>query len=86
MNTTKTVSKKRVVHYLTDHWNAITIGYPAFVWPIDHTSPLVSNTKLVETSMVLSHNKESGRFETENSIYLPYQPENDFDEFEEVLA
>ena len=42
-----------------------------FVYPVDHTSPLVSNTKACLTSPVIFIDTESGEFHTLNSIYKP---------------
>lgn len=47
------------------------IGLPMFVYPVDHTSPFVSNEKVCMTSPVLSFDKETGEFCTLNSIYRP---------------
>lgn len=46
---------------------SIQVGQPAFVYPIDHPSSLVSNKSLVRTSPVVK-SYPSG-FETENTIY-----------------
>jgi hypothetical protein len=47
-------------------------GFPAFVTPIDHPNPegLVSNTKQVLTSPVVSYDEKTGRLETLNTIYI----------------
>lgn len=47
------------------------IGSPAFLFPIDHPSPLVTNTGPVRTSYVVAYDKETGTLETENTIYTP---------------
>lgn len=41
------------------------------VHPIDHTSPLVSNSTHVYTSTVQAHDEETGVFVTQNSLYIP---------------
>lgn len=61
---------KKIVHYDATKKSLIAVGMSAIVKPIDHTSPLVSNKKLVVTSRVIAKHK-CGRFETENSIYVP---------------
>ena len=48
-----------------------TIGKRVVLFPHNHTSPLVSNTKLVITSPVISYS-ETGVIETENTIYVPH--------------
>lgn len=64
---------KRVVFYDPNHGALIPIGSSAVVYPINHDSPLVSNTKHVKTSAVISANSETGEFETENTLYKPYK-------------
>lgn len=63
---------KPIVRYtpIPDH-DFIEAGYRALVLPVDHPSPYVSNTRSVSTSRVLSHNKDTGEFETLNTIYKP---------------
>ncbi len=62
---------KTVVHYLKDSLQPVRIGSPAFLRPIDHTSPYVSNQGIARTSNVVAHDPITGRVETLNSIYLP---------------
>ena len=66
---------KKVVSYLPQG-SHIRVGYGAIVHPLDHTSELVSNTCPVTTSKVIRHDKNSGEFETENSIYKPQRTIN----------
>jgi len=58
---------KPVVHYRSHPDSYLKVGERAYVLPIDHPSPLVSNTKMVFTSRVVSLNSEG--FETMNTIY-----------------
>jgi len=61
---------KPIVHYYPGHDDRIRVGSSAFICPIDHPDTgNVSNQSVVRTSNVISHNKETGDFETENSIY-----------------
>lgn len=60
---------KKVVHYTPSELQLISKGVPALVFPVDHPSPLVSNTKMVKTSLVHSYNPTTGEFETLNTIY-----------------
>ena len=60
--------KKATVHY-TDAVNII-VGGRATLKPVDHTSPLVSNTKWATTSTILSVEPNGTTFETLNSIYV----------------
>lgn len=46
----------------------IVVGLPALVEPIDHPSPLVTNTKPVYTSNVVGITPRG--FETENTVYV----------------
>lgn len=62
---------KPIVHYVTDNNPFIAVGKRVLVTPVDHPSPLVSNTKLVLTSEVLSYNQLNGEFETQNTYYKP---------------
>lgn len=61
---------KPVVKYRVSDSDRIMVGHPAYVHPIDHTSPLVSNTRFVFTSPVVSKS-DDGSFETANSVYVP---------------
>ena len=60
---------KPIVHYKTVQNCKIVIGNPALVAPIDHPSDMVSNEKAVLTSLVVSHDEDTGEFETENTCY-----------------
>jgi len=60
---------KAVVHYDTKKPYGMA-GKRFFCHPIDHTSPLVSNTKEVLTSEVVWVH-EDGSVETQNSLYVP---------------
>lgn len=46
-------------------------GQGAIVKPVDHPSCLVTNLKLVLTSPVIKYDRETGEFETLNTIYRP---------------
>lgn len=61
---------KNTVHYVG---KPMVLDGFAYLTPIDHTSDLVSNTKLVRTSKVVSYDEATGRLETLNSIYVPVQ-------------
>lgn len=64
--------EKKIVHYSSIIPSmGLILGYPTFVNPIDHTSPLVSNTKACLTSPIIFIDTESGEFHTLNSIYKP---------------
>lgn len=62
---------KPVVHYQNDKDHFIEAGRGAFVFPVDHPSDRISNIKLIQTSTVQTHNKETGEFETLNTCYRP---------------
>lgn len=62
---------KRVVFYDPSAETFILLGSSAYVFPINHDSPLVSNTKHVLTSEVISVDPGTGEFETLNTIYKP---------------
>lgn len=63
--------QKKIVHYKKDSDVHIYVGASAVVFPIDHPGPLVSNTKYIQTSTVISYNRATGEFETLNTIYKP---------------
>lgn len=63
----KTIVKPTVRYNLNEVYR-ITVGMPAMVHPIDHSSEFVSNENIVETSRVL--NVDGHTFETENTIYV----------------
>lgn len=62
---------KPIVNYKPSDIDFIQIGCRATVIPTNHPSDLVSNTKIVLTTEVISYNKETGEFETLNTIYKP---------------
>ncbi len=64
------MTDKKIVHYKAGPGQYIRVGKCAVVWPIDHYSDMVSNEKAVITSLVLSFNKVTGGFETQNTIYV----------------
>lgn len=64
---------KPVVHYDPSKTFMIEVGVSGFICPVDHPSELVSNTKIVRTSIVKKHDKSTGVFETENTIYRPIE-------------
>ena len=52
----------------------LEIGKPTYVRPVDHPSDLVSNTTLARTSYVVKIDYDNpGRFETENTVYVPFE-------------
>lgn len=71
------MSDKKIVHYdtrmgvqLVEYSN----GQGAMVYPVDHPDTWnVSNENVCFTSKVVSWDETSGRLETMNTIYLPYQ-------------
>jgi hypothetical protein len=63
---------KKIVHYQGQPALPVIKGYSAFVWPTDHPSEQVSNTKCVQTSAVVWTDGENPpTFETMNSRYVP---------------
>jgi hypothetical protein len=62
---------KKIVHYIPTEIE-IKVGSSAIVLPVDHYNyPTVSNEEIAITSWVVAYDKETGIFETENSIYHP---------------
>lgn len=68
-------NSKKIVRYTPDNslikLERIRTGYPAFLFPVDHPGPHVTNTTLVRTSPVLRVDVDTGEIETENTIYVP---------------
>jgi len=68
---------KPVVHY--SKLMFCQVGWRARVIPVDHANPLewqhVVNGVENITSVVLNYDKETGEFETKNSIYRPIKEE-----------
>ncbi len=62
---------KAIVHYYADKGTFIKKGMGAMVYPVDHTSPHVSNSSFCHTSKVIRYDEDTGEFETQNSIYKP---------------
>jgi hypothetical protein len=62
--------QKPVVKYKPTEYDKIKLGINAFIFPMTHTSPFVSNNTHVFTSVVIRIG-ENGEFETKNSIYRP---------------
>ena len=63
--------KKPIVQYDPSKGSYINVGESAFVFPIDHPSLLVSNTKFISTSEVIICDTTTGVFETLNTEYVP---------------
>ena len=61
---------KPTVHYDASKSSFITVGAPASVFPLDHPSPHVRNTREAITSRVI-RKEDDGTFETQNTIYVP---------------
>lgn len=65
---------KPIVHYDPNYPVAIEVGCSAFVKPVDHPGDgpgqMVTNTKMILTSMVISAMSD-GCFETLNTRYVP---------------
>lgn len=59
--------QKKKVRY-TKVYGEIRIGEPAYILPVDHPSPLVSNETMARTSKVIAFNQEG--FETMNTLYI----------------
>jgi hypothetical protein len=63
-------SNKPRVLYKDGSANSIRVGKSVTLFPINHTSPYVSNEVFAFTSdVVVDHG--GGVFETQNSLYLP---------------
>ena len=73
MRLKETKIMKKVVHYDPSGFICYIVeGEVAIVYPIDHPdTERVSNKKPVRTSTVVSYDKETGIFETLNTIYIP---------------
>jgi hypothetical protein len=65
------MSKKPIVHYQPSNDDHIKLNESALVYPTDHWSYLVSNKRIVHTSMVVYYDRATGVFETMNTIYKP---------------
>jgi hypothetical protein len=69
---------KPTVRYMMEKHGYIRVGHSAIVTPLDHPNHLpghfVSNLESVHTSTVLKYDKDTGRFETKNTIYIKAQP------------
>lgn len=62
---------KPIVHY-KGAIGPIVVGRSATVFPVDHyNTTLVSNKKHAFTSTVVSYDQETGKFETQNTQYVP---------------
>ena len=63
---------KSIVHYYKNLMHDINLGGKAFIHPVDHPdTERVSNTTWVFTSKVISHDPDTGEFETLNTKYVP---------------
>lgn len=60
---------KPIVHFKGEPHFPLELGKGAYVYPVDHPSDLVSNTKLVYTSDVIAIHSD-GSFETKNTHYI----------------
>lgn len=68
---------KPIVHYRgkAEIFKTITTESVAYLFALDHPNHIpghdVRNPETVRTSAVLSHDVETGRIETKNTIYMP---------------
>lgn len=62
--------EKKTVHYHKSR-GILIYGEHAYLNPIDHPGALVSNTREVRTSPIVSYDPITGRLETQNTIYMP---------------
>lgn len=69
---------KPTVRYVPIVGHSIRVWQSAYVTPLDHpgnvydgTFDAISNHYPATTSRVLSHDADTGRFETLNTIYIP---------------
>lgn len=63
--------RKNDVEYNPYKGYRIVVGESAYVYPLNHPSPTVTNSTVVATSPVVSYNASTGVFETKNTIYTP---------------
>ena len=63
---------KQIVRY-----RAVAMNWPPIVgsgyglYPIDHPSPRVSNSAICYTSNIVAIDYDTGRIETQNTVYVP---------------
>lgn len=60
---------KKIVYYTNSIGMVLTLGEKAFVNAPEHPSHTCIKMKSVLTTTVMRHDKESGEFETLNTIY-----------------
>ena len=60
---------KKIVEYI--EVSEVQVGHSAFVVPTNHPSEWVNNNETARTSEVISFHKDTGVFETINTIYKP---------------
>ena len=65
------MNKKTVRYSDVEPGIKIQVGQRYQLYPIDHTSPFVSNSRWCSTSPVVSFNRKTGEIETCYSIYMP---------------
>ncbi len=65
------MNKKTVRYSDVEPGIKIQVGQRYQLYPVDHTSPFVSNTRWCSTSPVVSFNRKTGEIETCYSIYMP---------------
>ena len=62
---------KPIVHYDKD--KPVTFEWSwAYLIPLDHPNERCNNIE-VNTSEVISYDEDSGRLETVNTVYIPYE-------------
>lgn len=63
---------KKIVHYCRVEPGVVAIvGKRYQLYPTDHTSPFVSNSRWCSTSPVVAIDTDTGKIETVYSIYMP---------------
>lgn len=70
------MTQKAKVHYTEVQFTHEKVtGGLAFVIPVDHTNPYVTNGQIATTSTIVKWDEETGTFETLNTIYVPVAKE-----------
>lgn len=62
---------KPIVHYDNEHIPTLMVGKSVVVFPINHSSPLVSNGGVPALTSPIVKLEGCGVFETEHSRYIP---------------
>ena len=61
--------KEQIMYTPSPHWEIVKVGLSAIILPLSPLCTMATNKPFLLTTLVISHDKETGDFETEDKVY-----------------